>query len=112
MTHRQTQLPRKTIVEGDPNQRVSRIRRGRRRCGVDVGGQDDKFIRSLPSQFVVDGLAAGGVGVANVTVERFEIVCQQRRIQFDGNVAGGTEAPVVGQIQFLAQADVQNQWHR
>ena len=46
-----------------------------------------------------------------MTLERFEIVLQQGSIQFDGDVARGTDAAVVGQAEFLAQTDVQDKWH-
>ena len=63
----------------------------------------------MAGQLVVDGLATGGEGPLDFLVGTRKIAVQQPVVQCELDVAGSTEAPVVGQADLFRRSDVQFQ---
>ncbi len=88
-----------------------RRRRWRRRVRFAHGCHLGRGDTLLPRQFGGDRLVARRVRMPHVPLKGIEVLGQQTGVQFDFDMATGSQGTVIGQTEFLGLTDVEFEGH-
>src|SRR5688572_19033002 len=78
---------------------------------IAVISRRQRFGILLPVQLILHGLFAGDEGVRDLAMKGFQVGVQQRRVRLVLDMARGAETAVIGQPDFLTEADIDFERH-